>query len=327
MSPLGISGRDRYTFELALDHYVCYPMETVELMIRVRYENPMSSFLCVHIPQNVDVESIRIDCADENHLSIHSMDYDGKLLTIPLGKYMDPGDSAELHVGLRLHSIPINHYLSFCAWMAADVPERKQFFTEPRESRSIELAVKNSAAFLNYLPEVYNYDNFINRFLMMFESFWKPVNQQISQVSNYFDPNLTPEVFLPWLASWVGMEIDATFPKERIRNLIRNAIPFFQSRGTLQSLKLFLEMYSGGTVDVTERKAQNMVLGEMMGIGDSLALGTNNKPNTVYVDLKVPASELERTGFTKEKYEKKISAFIRNIVPAHTVFDLTCKFE
>ena len=70
-----------------------------------------------------------------------------------------------------------------------------------------------------------------------------------------------------------------------------------------------------------------MTLGGTMGLGDSLALGLENKPNTVAVNLKVPVSELERTGFTKEIYAKKINEFIRNIVPAHTVFSLTCKFE
>ena len=85
-------------------------------------------------------------------------------------------------------------------------------------------------------------------------------------------------------------------------------------------------MYSGGKVEVKERKAHNMVIGASMGLGDGIALGMDNKPNTVLVSMTVPLTELTRTGFTKEKYAKKIKSFIRNIVPAHTVFSLSCKY-
>ena len=328
MSPMAAGGKDRYSFEMALDRYVCYSMEAVTLTIRVRLETPSRTILCLHLPQKVEVESISMDNFDDNMLTVYSRNFDGKLLAVQLSKYLDPGQSTQLHIRARLNTITMNHYLSFCAWMASDVPDNtSQFFTEPKESRSIELAVKANAEYMRFLPEIYSYDDFINRFLMMFESFWKPINQQISQGENYYDPYLTPDNFLNWLASWVGMEIDETFPKERIRELIKNAVPFYHSRGTAESLRYFLEMYSGGKVEISERKAHNMIIGGPMGLGDGLALGTENKPNTVSVSMIVPFSELERTGFTKDKYSKKIKQFIWNIVPAHTVFLLSCKYE
>lgn len=328
MSPLATGGGSRYSFELALDRYVCYPMETAVLTVKAKLTNPARTLLCIHIPKNLEIEWIRMDEAGVTDLSVYSTEYDGKVLTIPLAKYLDPGSEAEILICVRLHSLRINHYVSFCAWMAADLPDRNEgLFKEPRGSRSIDLAVKSNAGYMRFLPEVYSYDDFINRFLMMFESFWKPVDQQISQVENYFDPDLTPEAFLPWLASWVGMEIDPSFPKNRIRELIRCAIPLSHSRGTAQSVKLFLEMYSGGKAEISEKKAQNMIVGGVMGLGDGIALGVDNKPNTVSVRLTAPKSELERTGFTKEKYTKKIGEFVRSMVPAHTVFTVSCKFE
>ena len=328
MSPMAAGGKDRYSFEMALDRYVCYSMEAVTLTIRVRLETPSRTILCLHLPQKVEVESISMDNFDDNMLTVYSRNFDGKLLAVQLSKYLDPGQSTQLHIRARLNTITMNHYLSFCAWMASDVPDNtSQFFTEPKESRSIELAVKANAEYMRFLPEIYSYDDFINRFLMMFESFWKPINQQISMGESYYDPDLTPDVFLEWLASWVGMQIDETFPRERVRDLIKNAIPFSRTRGTAESLRFFLEMYSGGHVEVSERKAHNMVLGGQMGIGDGLALGMDNKPNMVVVSMTVPSAELERTGFTKQKYSRKIKSFIREIVPAHTVFSLSCKYE
>ena len=322
------TGSDRGSIELALDRNVCYPMETVKLFIRTRLESPSYPLLCVHIPQKAEMESIHMEDVDDNSLSVYTKSYDGKLLVIPLDKYLDLGGKTDITISLRLNTISMNHYMSFCVWMTAEIPEQVDtFFSEPKGARSIDLEVKSTAEYMRYLPELYSYDDFTNRFLMMFESFWKPVNQQISQIESYFDPDLAPDSFLNWLASWVGMSIDETFPKERIRLLIRNAIPFFHSRGTAQSLKFFLEMYSGGVVEISERKAHNMSLSGVMGLGDGLALGRENKPNTVLVDMTVSASELERTGFSKDKYEMKINEFIRSIVPAHTVFSLTCKFK
>ena len=327
MSPMAMGGRDRYSFDLALDRYVCYPMEEVTLMVTVRLETPMRTILCLHLPQNLDVEEIHMGDVDDNSLIIYTHDLDGKLIAIPLANYIQPGGSTEIQVKMRLHTISMNHMMTFTAWMSQDVPNfESSFFTEPSGSRSVELAVKSSAEYMRFLPEIYSYDDFLNRFLMMFESFWKPINQQIAQEENYFDPDLTPDECLDWLAAWVGMYIDETFPRERVRDLIKCAIPFYHSRGTAESLRMFLEMYSGGKVEISERKAHNMVLDGPMGLGDSLALGMDNKPNTVNVTMTVPASELTRTGFTKDKYAMKIKSFIRDIVPAHTVFTLNCKF-
>ncbi len=328
MTILPASGPDRNIVELALDRCVCYPMESVTLFIRASLEMPSRPLLCIHLPRNTEVEFIHMEGVDDNDLSVYTGEFDGTLLAVPLNKYLLAGGSSEIQIGVRLHTISMNHYLSFCAWLDSDIPDRtKSSFREPHESRSIDLRVKSEADYMRFLPEVYSYDDFVNRFLMMFESFWKPINQQISQSENYYDPDLTPESFLNWLASWIGIEIDETFPKDRIRLMIRNAIPFLRSRGTANSLKYFLEMYSGGKAEITERKAHNMVLGGVMGIGDGLALGMENKPNTVIVNLTVSDSELDRTGFTKDKYIRKIKEFIRNIVPAHTVFTLTCNFE
>ena len=314
--------------ELALDRNVCYPMETVNLFIRARMESPSKPLLCVHIPQKAEIGSVHMEGVDDNRLSVYTQACDGSLLVIPLNKYLGLGGTSDISVEIRLNTIPMNHFMSFCVWKAAEIPDKKKnFFTEPKGSVSIDLAVKSTAEYMRFLPELYSYDDFVNRFLMMFESFWKPINLQISQGESYYDPYLTPDSFLNWLASWVGMEIDETFPKERIRELIKNAIPFYHSRGTAESLRYFLEMYSGGKVEISERKAHNMIIGGAMGLGDGLALGTENKPNTVLVSMTVPFSELERTGFTKDKYSKKIKQFIRNIVPAHTVFLLTCKYQ
>ena len=112
MSPMAFGGRDRYSFELALDRYVCYPMESAELTIRVRLENPMRTILCVHLPRKTLIESIHMDGVDDNHLFIYTHTFDGILAAIPLSKYLEPGQTSQIHINLRMETFRINHYLN-----------------------------------------------------------------------------------------------------------------------------------------------------------------------------------------------------------------------
>ena len=130
MSTINAVGRDRNNIELALDRGVCYPMERVNLYIRVTMETPSRPLLCLHIPQNAEVELIHMADVDDNVLRVYSKPYAGRLLVIPLDKYLNMGASSEITVGIRLHTLSMNHYMSFCAWMAHEIPdERSDFFS------------------------------------------------------------------------------------------------------------------------------------------------------------------------------------------------------
>ena len=167
MSPLAMGGRDRYSFDMALDRYVCYPMEEVTLTVSARLETPMRTILCIHLPQNLDLEEIHMADMDDNSLVVYTHEIDGKLVAFPLAKYLQPGGSTEIQLKMRLHTIQMNHMMTFTVWMSQDVPDfNNQFFVEPDGSRTIELAVKANSEYMHFLPEVYSYDDFMNRFLM-----------------------------------------------------------------------------------------------------------------------------------------------------------------
>lgn len=312
---------------LALDRYVCYPMETVTLFARLTVPRLNHALINLKLPQMTEMLSIGLSGVENCDLSVLNSGDEGSVLTVPLYKYLQAGESAELRMQVRLHSLELDHYINFSAWLSDADSDSEAPGVIPVSASRITLAVKAHATYLRYLPEIYSYDDFMNRFLMFFESFWKPINQQVAQVENYFDPEITPEAFIPWLASWVGLKIDDSFPKERIRQLLKSAIDFYHCRGTLHSLQLFLELYSGGEVSVKELKAHNLTLGKDARLGEGVALGRANQPGTVCVTLKASKKELERTGFSSEIYSQKISQFIRGIVPAHTIFTLDCQFS
>ena len=76
------------------------------------------------------------------------------------------------------------------------------------------------SSYLQYLPAPYQGDLFLGRFLMIFESILSPLEGILDTLPYYFDPQTTPEELIPWLASWVSLELDESWTIERRRELI-----------------------------------------------------------------------------------------------------------
>ena len=71
----------------------------------------------------------------------------------------------------------------------------------------------------------------------------------------------------------------------------------------------------------------NFVLGPASVLGLDIALGRDNQPNTVLINLRLPESELSRTKYSPETYRQKMMEIVRTLVPAQVFFDVTCSFE
>ncbi|HEX5604439.1 MAG TPA: phage tail protein [Pyrinomonadaceae bacterium] len=122
-------------------------------------------------------------------------------------------------------------------------------------------------SYVRYLPPVYREDPvgaaFLERFLSMFETILGGLDQEIDELFRYFDFSLTPEEFLPWLASWVNLSFDDDLPKDRVRRFIQKSASLFNRKGTPEALIEFLEIYTGRPVFLTEhtRGLKPLVLG------------------------------------------------------------------
>jgi len=199
------------------------------------------------------------------------------------------------------------------------------------EQRGVEIFVSDQSKYINFLPEIYRVNDFPGRFLMLFESFLEPVSAQVNAIDNYFDPDLTPAEFLPWLASWIGISWDVPITDERKRVLLRKSLQLFQSRGTKDALKEFLEIYTGGKAEITEHKTRNMKLGKQARLGHTIALGKRNLPHTFSVDLAVPSEVSEQfKNLSPERaealYRQMVVSLINTQKPAHTACDLSLHF-
>jgi phage tail-like protein len=167
---------------------------------------------------------------------------------------------------------------------------------------------------------------------MLFESFWGPVDQQISNIHNYFDPDLTPARFLPWLATWFDLTLDEYWSEAQQRELLNSVIWLYRRRGTRVALQRFLEIFTQRPVEILEKRAKNMALGSKARLGVGVALGTGNQPHTFTVKLQLrpiespPGLDEENAAREVARLEKKRLALIERMIvadkPAHTSYRL-----
>lgn len=105
------------------------------------------------------------------------------------------------------------------------------------------------SSYLKYLPEIYQSnieeDDFLERYLLIFEAFYMEIEEKIDYIANYFDVDHSPPTFLRWLCQWVGLEIDQTWTTEKIRKLLK-AMPYlYKKRGTKRAIEKILQIYLG----------------------------------------------------------------------------------
>ena len=304
---------------LVVDYYNRYPGELVTYYLRFTVPEQPGVTLQFAMPRVMVVESYQLPSGVPANLpSVIEADQELVIL-IPLDEHFAAGQSYEIKVKARINTFYMDQYLITESRLVTDD-------AQIISSEAVQVAVFGKGKHLRHLPDIYDSDDFMSRFLMLFESFWKPISQQIDQVENYFDPDLTPDAFIPWLASWVGLPVDASLPLSRVRALLKNAMMFYQYRGTYKALKSYLEIYTGGEVGIVEKRAENFILGQDSGLGVGIALGTDNQPDSISINLRVSETELSRVRYSEDMYYKKMNEIIRSIVPAHTAIDVNCVF-
>lgn len=110
--------------------------------------------------------------------------------------------------------------------------------------------------YLSYLPAVYQEDeasrDFLERFLSLFGTLFNEVEDEIADMSRYFDPELTHGEHLRWLASWVGLETDDYWSDEQVLAFLKEAPELYKYRGTPQGIVKAIETYTGQKPMVVE---------------------------------------------------------------------------
>jgi len=90
--------------------------------------------------------------------------------------------------------------------------------------------------------------DFRERFFALAEALFTPIEGQVAAADFLLDPQAAPARFLPWLASFVGVTLDSTWPEARQRRLLREFGRLARLRGTLAGTQLWLDLLTEGGV-------------------------------------------------------------------------------
>ena len=135
---------------------------------------------------------------------------------------------------------------------AAGIPQRIK--PKPRVSTDDE-----ESLYLHSLPDIFQDNDFLRRFLLIFEDIWEPLERRQDHIEMYFDPRTCPETFLPWLASWLGLIFSAQWPEARRRRLLAEAMDLYRWRGTRKGLIQMIEVCTGFTPVISDVPGQPFV--------------------------------------------------------------------
>lgn len=105
------------------------------------------------------------------------------------------------------------------------------------------------------LPALYRTDDMAQRLVSAMDAALAPVFASLDGFEAYLDPIYAPEDFLDWLAGWVGITLDHTWPLERRRMMVASAVDLYRLRGTAAGLASQVAIYTGGQVEIVESGA------------------------------------------------------------------------
>ena len=114
-------------------------------------------------------------------------------------------------------------------------------------------AVRRDDWVLAQLPVGMVEDDFFVRFVSIFQELATTIVDGVDNLENVIDVTVAPESMVRWLASWIGVDsVDASLPHTLQRRIVATSARMLAWRGTRHGLRQFLEMTSGGPVEIED---------------------------------------------------------------------------
>ena len=142
---------------------------------------------------------------------------------------------------------------------------------------------ERESSYLQYLPAIYREDGFLRRFLLIFEDILGPLQRLVDNLPYYCDPATAPSSFLPWLATWVDMDLGHRLSTAQQRELVQAAAYLHRQRGTRAGLKRYVKICTGVEPLVIENSS-GLRLGPDARLGWNACLG-RPLPYTIAITL------------------------------------------
>jgi phage tail-like protein len=194
---------------------------------------------------------------------------------------------------------------------------------ELSDSRVIKVEIATRPA-INYLPGIYqdadeeNAD-FLQRFILITAHLTSGIEENLEFVHELFDPRVTNEKWLPWLASWLAMPLLEGWDEEKRREIIQRTPELYRLRGTAAGLKLALRLFADVKAEIHEGEwpYPGLVIGRSSTIGEDTVLSPPVFISQCFtVDLPDKKEEISRERL------RTVQALVETEKPAHAHYAL-----
>ena len=106
---------------------------------------------------------------------------------------------------------------------------------------------------LHQLPVGMAEDDFLYRFVSIFQRVGDTVTHQIDTLPHMYDATVAPPAMVQTMAQWLGVDwLDSSLDERRQREIVLRYAELIQWRGTKHGLKLLLGLLSEGSVSVRD---------------------------------------------------------------------------
>ncbi|MDE7435151.1 MAG: hypothetical protein K2N01_04960 [Lachnospiraceae bacterium] len=115
------------------------------------------------------------------------------------------------------------------------------------EIRCMKIYAGNRS-FLSYLPAIYQTggeEDFLERFLGMFEAVYQNINEKIADSARQLEPMSAEPEFLYWMAKWVGISNAHLWQVEKLRLLLQGIVRKNLIRGTREYMEYMIGIFTG----------------------------------------------------------------------------------
>lgn len=103
------------------------------------------------------------------------------------------------------------------------------------------------------LPVGMTDDDFLMRFLKIFQTVGDSVLHQVDTLEHMFDPAVAPDPMVRLMSRWLGLElVDSSLDDALQRQIVREYSKLLQWRGTGRGMRRMLEVITGGVVTVDD---------------------------------------------------------------------------
>ena len=237
----------------------------------------------------------------------------------------------------QVREVEIAHASGACSWVRRTGSTASQL--TDRDVLRLHVPVRSMAG---HLPEALHgpaapgEETALERFLLLVQHLAHGVSEQIDAFPALTDPARADARFLPWLAGWVGLELDEGLPEPQQRELVRRALRLLRSRGTRAGIEEMVQVHTAAPARIEERQVpQPFVLGRSrIGGGRTLAERfERGEPTPAFLMPRDPSParfftlRLEPRGRFAERLGGRAPAVLQRIVeivsaerPAHVHF-------